>query len=72
MLVAKLLPWNLPFMESLDYLLQVTIHEHTFDMKETIEHFPELLQLEETMLACFQRRRRMQESTTTIGDKKKS
>jgi hypothetical protein len=68
---SKLLPWNLPFLESLDYLLQVTIHEHTFDMKETVEHFPELLQLEETMLACFQRRRRMMQNTTTTGDKKK-
>lgn len=47
------------FLESIDYLLQVTTQEHSFDMKETLADFPEILQLEETMLACFQRRRRM-------------
>ena len=46
-----------PFLESIDYLLQVTRHEHTFDMKETLQDFPKIVQLEETMEACFQRRR---------------
>jgi hypothetical protein len=46
-----------PFLESIDYLLQVTLHEHTFDMKETVQDFPAIVQLEETMEDCFRRRR---------------
>jgi hypothetical protein len=50
---------TIPYVESIDYLLQVTINEHTFDMKETIQDFPELIHVEETMDECFCRRRKM-------------
>jgi hypothetical protein len=48
---------QLPYLESIDYLLQVTLQDHTFDMTETIRDFPQLLQIEETMEECFVRRR---------------
>ena len=51
------IPFLPPYLESIDYLLQVTLNEHTFDMKETIQDFPNLLHLEETMEECFRRRR---------------
>jgi hypothetical protein len=54
-LVQLVLP---PYLESIDYLLQVTLNEHTFDVKETIQDFPNLLHVEETMEECFRRRRR--------------
>jgi hypothetical protein len=54
MLPSFLMP---PFLESIDYLLQVTLHEHTFDMKETLQDFPTIVHLEESMEGCFRRRR---------------
>ena len=47
-----------PYLESIDYLLQVTLNEHTFEMKETIQDFPNIVLFEETMEECFRRRRR--------------
>lgn len=46
-----------PYLESIDYLLQVTLHEHSFDMKETLSDFPKIVTLEETIEGCFRRRR---------------
>jgi hypothetical protein len=54
MLPSYIMP---PFLESIDYLLQVTVHEHTFDMNETLQDFPMIVHLEETMEDCFRRRR---------------
>lgn len=48
-----------PYIQSIDYLLQVTNHEHTFDMSETIKDFPNLINIEETIFDCFQRRRQI-------------
>ncbi len=52
------IPFVPPYLESIDYLLQVTLNEHTFDMKETIQDFPNIIQCEESMEECFRRRRR--------------
>ena len=56
-------PWSMvpPYLESMDYLLQVTVREHTFDMTETIADFPNVLRVEETVDECFRRRRRLQQ-----------
>jgi hypothetical protein len=54
---TTIFPYLPPYIESIDYLLQVTLNEHTFDMKETIKDFPSILHLEETMEECFRRRR---------------
>ena len=50
--------FSLPFLESVDYLLQVTLDEHTFNMTETLQDFPEIVTVEETIVDCFARRRR--------------
>lgn len=47
----------LPYLHSLDYLLQVTVEEHTFDNSETATDFPRLIQVEESIAGCFARRR---------------
>lgn len=47
----------IPFMESIDYLLLVTLEEHSFDQRLVQHDFPELLSREETILQCFRRRR---------------
>jgi len=46
-----------PFLESIDYLLQVTLDEHTFEMRETVRDFPMIRQAEESMECCFRRRK---------------
>ena len=48
---------TIPYLQSLDYLLQVTVEEHTFDNSETATDFPRLLQVEESIAQCFARRR---------------
>jgi hypothetical protein len=50
--------WQLPYVASIDYLLQVTVHEHSFDMTAIATDFPQLAQYEETIYECFRRRRR--------------
>lgn len=50
---------SIPYLESINYLMQVTTAEHTFDLSETHEDFPELLHLEESILECFLRRKQM-------------
>ncbi|GAX28754.1 hypothetical protein FisN_25Lh189 [Fistulifera solaris] len=49
-----------PFLESIDYLLIVTLNEHSFDQTLVQKDFPELISREETILQCFERRRRIQ------------
>jgi hypothetical protein len=49
---------TIPYLDSIDYLLQVTLNEHTFDMKETLHDFPNIVQVEETIEDCFTRRKR--------------
>jgi hypothetical protein len=62
---------SIPILESVDYLLQVTLDEHTFDMTETVHDFPEILQVEESMEECFRRRRALLVSTSSkIKDNK--
>ena len=46
------------YLESLDYLLQVTRQEHSFASSAVRQDFPELRHQEETILACFRRRRK--------------
>jgi hypothetical protein len=48
-----------PFVESVDYLLQVTVHEHSFDLTAISTDFPQLSQHEETIYECFRRRRQL-------------
>lgn len=48
----------IPFLESVDYLLRVTLEEHSFDQRLVEKDFPELRLREETILECFQRRRK--------------
>lgn len=47
----------LPFLQSIDYLLQVTRHEHTFDLSLVGAAYPSVVAQEESILECFQRRR---------------
>lgn len=49
-------PW-IPFLQSMDYLLQVTKDEHSFTSQAVRHDFPQLMAQEETITACFQRRR---------------
>jgi hypothetical protein len=42
---------------SFDYLLQVAFREHTFDCSLFQRDFPEILDLEESILECFVRRK---------------
>ncbi|KAL7564722.1 hypothetical protein ACA910_010136 [Epithemia clementina (nom. ined.)] len=44
-----------------DYLLQVTVHEHSFDLTAIQTDVPTLARHEETIVACFQRRKRQLE-----------
>jgi len=60
-----------PFLESIDYLLQVTLDEHTFDMRETIKDFPMIRQAEESMDVCFRRRRAQLEADAAAAASKK-
>ena len=60
-----------PFLESIDYLLQVTLDEHTFDMRETVKDFPMIRQAEESMDVCFRRRRAQLEADAAAAATKK-
>jgi len=52
------LKWpQLPYIQSVDYLLQVTLQEHTFDLSLIGAAYPGVAAREETMEACFRRRR---------------
>jgi hypothetical protein len=59
-------------LESIDYLLQVTLEEHTFDMTETVRDFPGILSVEESMEDCFRRRRKLLASANSSGKQKKT
>lgn len=50
---------RIPFLESIDYLLQVTREEHTFNLSAIEADFPQLKAKEETIEECFRRRRRL-------------
>jgi hypothetical protein len=58
MVLTTLVSSKLPYVESIDYLLQVTVNEHSFDLTDTVRDFPDIVKLEETMQECFARRRR--------------
>jgi hypothetical protein len=58
--LTRLLGGCVPFLESVDYLLLVTLNEHSFDQQLVQQDFPELHSREETILQCFERRRRIQ------------
>jgi hypothetical protein len=49
---------HLPYLESVDYLLQVSAREHSFDCSRFAADFTEIISHEETFEACFRRRRR--------------
>lgn len=55
--ITNLLGPYVPYLESVDYLLQVTGNEHSFDMTAVQTDFPQLSILEETIEGCFQRRK---------------
>jgi hypothetical protein len=62
---------NVPYLESCDYLLQVSAQEHSFDCRKFAREFPDILNGEETFEECFRRRRRqLQISSTGNFDKK--
>jgi hypothetical protein len=48
---------QLPYLESVDYLLQVSYREHSFDCSDFVRDFPEIVNQEETIEACFRRRK---------------
>lgn len=47
------------YLEHVDYLLQVTIKEHSFDLTAVQTDFPKLLEMEESIYECFRRRRKL-------------
>ena len=58
--LSEALGFMVPYLQSIDYLLQVTRHEHTFDQSVVSHDFGEGLR-EESILTCFERRRRQQQ-----------
>jgi hypothetical protein len=54
--IALRWPW-LPYIQSIDYLLQVTRREHTFDLSLIGTAYPGVANQEETIVECFRRRR---------------
>ena len=48
-----------PFLSSIDYLLQVSSREHSFDMSRLRRDFPDLSSREESIEECFRRRTQM-------------
>jgi len=48
-----------PYLQSIDYLLQVSMAEHSFDLSLVQRDFPQLLEMEESIEDCFRRRRRI-------------
>lgn len=46
----------LPFLQSIDYLLQVTRQEHSFDVSLVGAAYPGVVAQEESMVECFRRR----------------
>jgi hypothetical protein len=47
------------YLAHVDYLLQVTVKEHSFDLTAIQTDFPQIAQLEESIHDCFRRRRKM-------------
>jgi hypothetical protein len=47
---------HVPYLESVDYLLQVSAREHSFDCSRFATDFTELVSQEETFETCFRRR----------------
>jgi hypothetical protein len=60
-LAAGLLGRFVPYLQSVDYLLQVATSEHSFDCSAVAVDFGRDIE-EETILECFERRRRIQRS----------
>ena len=54
--LAFLFPW-VPYLESIDYLLQVSANVASFDNAAVRKDFPGLASQEETIVTCFERRR---------------
>ncbi len=50
---------HLPFLASVNYLLQVSSREHCFDNSAFITDFPEIIHQEETISECFRRRQQV-------------
>lgn len=69
-LVMRILHWFIrftPFLShpallSIDYVLQVNTHEHSFDNSHFRNSFPEVKQEEESIYECFVRRRKILEN----------
>jgi hypothetical protein len=49
---------HVPYLESVDYLLQVSAREHSFDCSRFAADFTELVSQEENYETCFRRRQR--------------
>jgi hypothetical protein len=45
------------YLESVDYLLQVSYREHSFDCSDFVQDFPEIVNQEETIESCFWRQK---------------
>jgi hypothetical protein len=58
---------HVPYLESVDYLLQVSAREHSFDCSRFAADFTELVSQEENYETCFRRRQRqlLQSSSST-------
>jgi hypothetical protein len=56
--LTKWIYW-VPYIQSVDYLLQVSQYEHSFDCSPIVHDYPAIPGLEEGMEACFVRRRKL-------------
>jgi hypothetical protein len=68
-LATALLGQFVPFFQSVDYLLQVTTSEHSFDCSAVAADFGRDIE-EETILECFKRRRRFRTQQRLTRKKK--
>jgi hypothetical protein len=62
--------WNrrylqLPYVDALDYLLQVSSREHSFDCSKLAQDLPYLAKTEESMWECFARRKESEDRQQT-------
>jgi hypothetical protein len=65
---------HVPYLESIDYLLQVSAQEHSFDCSRFAADFTELVSQEENFETCFRRRQRhllQSSSSSASGSSKK-
>ena len=57
--LARRIKSRLAFLDSIDYLLQVSYRDHCFDNSAFVADFPEIVDQEETIEECFRRRQKV-------------